>query len=413
MVCGGATCARKRTGLPEFNPPPVFTEGTPSLEQVMTQTNRSLAIKSLSSNSLTIKSPELAYPLSGHFRWERPDKLRLETKLVTSALGVPLAAGSNSDLFWLQTSRPTPTIFYARHNEFENQLGGRHVLPVSPLWLREAFGIIELDPQMIHEGPTAMPDGKLEVITLIPTARGNYKRTIIMAPTTGTIEETRLNDPNGKLVAQARLLQHQFYSGINWSLPHQVQISLLPDVGEPITFTLDVGYYQYNESMSAKSFVFPDTTGLTSVDLVRLNSKMQQESNLSEYGQQQAYSQTSQTAGGVQYPTSTNQFSNQQSPSQTYGNPAQQYGNVAQPFGAAGGETASPNGSALQWTSQPHVNNAPSLDYNQSSSPGALPAIAPASIPGAASDSTPNAITPPVYRTNSASTQNWQGNLRR
>ncbi|MFO0939135.1 MAG: hypothetical protein U0930_00055 [Pirellulales bacterium] len=400
MVCGGATCARKRTGLPEFNPPPVFTEGTPSLDQVMAQTNRSLAIKSLSSNSLTIKSPELAYPLSGHFRWERPDKLRLETKLVTSALGVPLAAGSNSDLFWLQTSRPTPTIFYARHNEFENQLGGRHVLPVSPLWLREAFGIIELDPQMVHEGPTTMPDGKLEVVTQIPTARGNYKRTIIMAPTTGTIEETRLNDPNGKLVAQARLLQHQFYSGINWSLPHQVQISLLPDVGEPITFSLDVGYYQYNEAMSPKSFVFPDTTGLTSVDLVRLNGKLQQETNLSEYSQQaQAYTQAGQqqgSAAGTQ-------------------NPAQAYGSVTQPYGSpnvgAGTMTGgSLTGGSLQWTTSPHA-NVPSLDYNQPQL--GSPVSGPASNPDSTLDGTPGAITPPVYRTNSASLQNWQGNLRR
>lgn len=379
----------------------------------MAQTNRSLAIKSLSSNSLTIKSPELSYPLSGHFRWERPDKLRLETKLVTSALGVPLAAGSNADMFWLQTMRPTPQIFYARHAEFETQQGSRHVLPVSPLWLREAFGIIELDPQMIHEGPTTMPDGKLEIITLIPTPRGEYKRTIVMSSTTGTIEETRLNDGNGKLVAQARLLQHQYYSGINWSLPHQVQISLLPDVGEPINFTLDVGYYQYNESMSPKSFVFPDTTGLTAVDLVRLNANLQQEVKLSEYSsQQQMYSQGMQPSigsVGTQYPTAINQFSTlpQQQSASPYGSQSQTYSNNPS-------DNTNANTNSLPWTVQPHQStNAPSLDYN--STGGAAPNVAPSGTPtstptpGAA----PSGVTPPVYRTNAANLQNWQGNLRR
>ncbi len=256
MVCGGATCARKRSGLPEFNPPPVFTAGTPTLEEVITQTNRSLSVNALSSNSLTISSPDIAYKLSGNFRWERPDRFRLDTKLFSSAMGVPLAAGSNADLFWLQTSRPTPTIYYARHNEFDNQQGGRHVLPVSPLWLREAFGIVELDPQGQHEGPTTRPDGKLEVVSFIPSARGSYQRVLVIAPTTGTIEETRLYDQSGKMIAIARMMQHQYYSGINWSLPHQVQIQLIPDVGDAISFTVDVGYYQTNETSPGKIYEF-------------------------------------------------------------------------------------------------------------------------------------------------------------
>ena len=271
MVCGGATCARKRSLIPEFNPPPVFTQGTPTLEQVLLQTNHSIAIQSLSSNSLTITSPEIPFALNGHFRWERPDKFRLETKMLSSALGAQLAAGSNSDLFWLQTSRPSPTIFYARHDEFEAQQGSRHVLPVSPLWLREAFGVIDLDPMGSHHGPTTRADGKLELVSQIESLRGGYKRVLVMAPTTATLEETYLYDAAGKLIASARMSQHQFYSSVQWSLPHQVQVQLMPDVGETIAFTVDVGYYQINEPSAANSFAFPDTTGLNTVDLVRIN----------------------------------------------------------------------------------------------------------------------------------------------
>lgn len=393
MICGGATCAKKRSGLPEFNPPPVFTAGTPTLEDVITQTNRSLSVNALSSNSLTISSPDIAYKLSGNFRWERPDRFRLDTKLFSSAMGVPLAAGSNADLFWLQTSRPTPTIYYARHNEFDNQQGGRHVLPVSPLWLREAFGIVELDPQGQHEGPTTRPDGKLEVVSYIPSARGSYQRVLVIAPTTGTIEETRLYDQSGKMIAIARMMQHQYYSGINWSLPHQVQIQLIPDVGDAISFTVDVGYYQTNETSPGKIYEFPDTTGISTVDLVRINAASQPQASMQQYTSQQE-----------QYGAGNNGVGN---------------------FGGGQGSVNSGNiGGApeqLPWTvqqapygvTQPLNGNGSTLGPPAGSSPnGTLPNGGATDQPSA--QYTPG-VTAPVYRTTAqpASTQSWQGNLRR
>lgn len=277
FVCGGATCASRRSTIPEFNPPPIFTTGTPTLTELINQTNRSMAIQSLSSNSLTINSPELAYKLNGNFSWQRPHNLRLETKLFSSALGTPLAAGSNSELFWLVAQRPTPTIFYANHNEFEGQQGPRHVLPISPLWLREAIGIIEMDPNGRHEQPIVRPDGKMQVVSYIESPRGEYKRVMIMDPITSTIEQTSLYDHNGKLIASAKLSDHEYYSAIDWSLPHKIQVQLQPDVGEPLSFTMDVAYYSFNEAKtSADAYAFPDTTGLSAVDLVRANANLQQ-----------------------------------------------------------------------------------------------------------------------------------------
>ena len=280
VVCSGATCARNRSAIPEFRPPNVFAAGGPTLAELIDQTNRSLGIDSLSSNNLTIDSPDLAYKLSGNFRWERPHNLQLQTKLFSSAMGTPLAAGSNSELFWLQTQRPTPTVYFASHNEFESQPGPRHVLPVSPLWLREAFGIVELDPRGQHEGPTVRADGKLQVTSFIPSPRGDYRRVLVMSPLSGTIEETMLYNQDRRLVAHARLSDHQYYAAIDWSLPHRIQVQLQPDVGEPLSFTVAVGFYLINDSAKGTGqFAFPDTTGLTTVDLVRANASLQQQAS--------------------------------------------------------------------------------------------------------------------------------------
>jgi hypothetical protein len=278
VVSSGATCARSRSAIPEFKPPPIFTQGTPQLEELIAQVNRSLAIEALSSNTLSIDSPDLAYKLGGNFAWERPHNLRLETRLFSSALGTPLAAGSNSEVFWLQTQRPSPTIYYANHDQFEQQQGLRHVLPVSPLWLREAFGIVEMDPRGRHEKPITQADGKLQVVSWIPSPRGSYRRVLVLAPITGTVEETLLYNHSGKLVAHARLSDHQYYAAIDWSLPHKVQVQLHPDLGDPLSFQVSVGFYTVNEkNNSGTSFAFPDTTGLSQVELVSTNASLQQQ----------------------------------------------------------------------------------------------------------------------------------------
>ncbi len=279
FVCGGASCARNRSAIPEFRPPVVFSDGTPTLDDLIVQTNRSLKIETLASNDLTIDSPELAYKLGGNFQWQRPHNLRLETKLFSSALGTPLAVGSNADMFWLQAQRPSPTIYYASYDDFEKQQGPRHVLPVSPLWLREAFGIVELDPSMRHEPPITRADGKVQVISYLPSPRGDYKRVLIMDPATGVIDETHLYNHLGRLIASAQMSDHEYYAAIDWSLPHRVKVQLQPDVGDPLAFEVDIGFYILNQPAGGKdTFKFPDTTGLSAVDLVQANATIQQQS---------------------------------------------------------------------------------------------------------------------------------------
>ncbi len=277
FVTTGATCARKRT-ISEFAPPVVFSQ-TPTLEQLMAHANRSLAIERIESNTLTISSPDIMAKLSGNMQWERPHNFSLQAYIGSRVLGTALAAGSNSEIFWLQTQTPPPaTLYYARHDEFETQPGPRRILPVSPLWLREALGIVEFDPTFEHEGPLVRTDGKLEVRSLIPSPRGAYRRVVIFAPSTGAIEETVLYDQSGKLVARAQQSEHEYYSAIQGSLPHKVIMQLQPDEGPAMSFTIDVGLFLINQAGNAQTtaFTLPDATGLSTIDLVQANARLDQ-----------------------------------------------------------------------------------------------------------------------------------------
>ncbi len=118
FVCTGATCAGRRT-ISEFAPPVVFSH-TPTLEELMAHANHSLAIERIESNTLTITSPDIMAKLSGHLQWERPHNFNLQAYVGSRVFGTALAAGSNSEVFWLQTQTPPPaTLYYARHDDFE------------------------------------------------------------------------------------------------------------------------------------------------------------------------------------------------------------------------------------------------------------------------------------------------------
>lgn len=270
FVSGGATCPKRGALRDEFRPPVVWTE-TPTLQQVVDRVNRSLAIEQLASNTLSVTSPEYPGKLTGKFQWERPHKFTFEAYIM-KAFGVNLAAGSNEQMFWLQSSSP-PTVYFARHDEFESQLGTRFVLPVSPLWLREALGVVELDPTGQHEEPTVRADGKVEVVSYIPSPRGAYRRVLTLSPTLGTIEQTRLYDVTGKLVAMAQQSDHEYFSDIDYSLPHNVIVQLYADEGPALSFTIDVGFPLRNQPPNTDPDAFkpPDPTGLSTVNLVQYN----------------------------------------------------------------------------------------------------------------------------------------------
>jgi hypothetical protein len=264
FVAGGATCARRQT-IAEFVPPVVF-ESTPSLPELTEHINRSLKIQRLESNTLAISSAEMTTRLAGSLAWERPHNFSLRAYPFTEAMGIAFAAGSNAEMFWLQQQMPSPpTIYYARHDQFARQTGPRSILPVSPLWLREALGVVELDPALHHNGPTLRPDGKLEIESYIPSPQGDYRRILVIDAGTATIEQTLLYSHVGALVALAQQSEHQYYSAIDWNLPHRVDVNLQPDEGPPLAFTIRVEHYLLNESNAsgAAAFTPPDPTGLS------------------------------------------------------------------------------------------------------------------------------------------------------
>lgn len=267
----------KRSSVSEFQPPIQFQEA-PTVEQLANAINRSKAIQQLESNAVSIAIPNEGQ-LTTNLSWQRYRNFRVQG----SKLGfVGLDLGSNDSHFWMAVkSGPAPTLFYASHQEFDQQntaqQASRQFLPVSPLWLVEAIGVVEFDPYQLVSAPRTRADGFIELDTAVPTAAGNFQRTIVVQPNYGYVTQSFLRDSTGRLLASSVMSEHQHYPSVQYSLPRKAQIQLVPSGTPPMDLTLYIGNYTVNSEtpIDASRWQMPDTRGYQVVDLVRLNLQEQ------------------------------------------------------------------------------------------------------------------------------------------
>jgi hypothetical protein len=265
----GATCFPKRS-LNEFAPPVIFAN-TPDVSQISEVLNRTRAIQQLQSNAVSIRSP--VFPkLTAKMVWERPRRFRM-TGGLSSMTGTDFDLGSNDEIFWMATRQgPQPSLHFARHDQFAMQME-RQVLPVSPDWLVEALGIIELDPNTVIGTPYVQAQGLLEIESTVASPIGLYRRTILVDPKSAVVRRVLLRDPSGRLLATALLSDHKSYSTYQVTLPHTVQAQLIPAGGPPIDLTLNIGYYTINDNQGQdpNRWTPPNSAGYQLIDLVGQN----------------------------------------------------------------------------------------------------------------------------------------------
>jgi hypothetical protein len=268
FVACGATCMPKRT-IPDFQPTPAFNS-PPTFEQLVEVLNRTRNVQSLQSNSASVTlNNERA--VNTNMTWAREKKFRM-TASVAGIAGLDI--GSNEEAFWLtiRNFATTPEMYYARHDEFES-LVHRPMLPVSPVWLIEALGVIELNPQLVQQAPVTRADGLIEITSWVPSPIGNFARTIVVDPKFGYSRQIVLKDPTGRFVANAQQSKHQYYPSIQASLPHAVKVQLSPAGYEVIELDISIGAYLVNglPPDNVAQFVMPDRSAFQSYDLARLN----------------------------------------------------------------------------------------------------------------------------------------------
>ncbi|MCG8649858.1 MAG: hypothetical protein MI861_08495 [Pirellulales bacterium] len=262
FVSGGATCARRNATLP-LPPPPVLLTDVPTLQELAAAVNRTDNITQLSSNSTSVEvlsRPDLPRLTSSSLHLQRDQRFRLRASLPI-LLGAGVDMGSNEEVFWFEVpERLGKTLYYARHDLYQQQLH-RAVLPVAPTWLMDALGLVRIDPATVVGSPVRRADGQWEVRNTLTMPDGVYQRVCFVQPQAGYVTRQYLYAPNGALIAQSNATNHVYYEEAGCALPHQVDLTLTPAGGTPLSMRISVGAYAVNQLLSGDPnlFVMPQT----------------------------------------------------------------------------------------------------------------------------------------------------------
>lgn len=243
-------------------PPPTVFQGPPTVDDVVRVVNSNTApIRQLSANSayLTVKGYP---PLRADVHVERPRRFRLEARL----LGPELDLGSNDELFWVWIKQaPQPAVLFARHDAFARS-PLRQQMPLDPLWLTEALGLVELDPHAQYEGPLTRPGGELEIRSRVMTPQGGLTRTYVVHSTYGWVLQQHVHDERGQLLATAKASKHRYEPAHGVSLPQLVEMTI---PAADLAFSLSVNGYLINQPVANPDvkWSLPQIAGYPLVDL--------------------------------------------------------------------------------------------------------------------------------------------------
>ncbi|MBN2024282.1 MAG: hypothetical protein JW809_15975 [Pirellulales bacterium] len=204
VAASGANCQRV---VQQYMTTPRVLPPNASLEQIVEVVNgNSRQIQSFQADDATIQFPN-SPRLRASVAMQRPGRLRLRAD--TALTGAEVDLGSNVELFWFWTRRdPHKAVYYCRHDQFD-QSQARRALPITPAELIEAFGLVDFDPALPHQGPVTRPDGLLEVRTIRETPQGPTTRVVVIDPVRGWVVQQHLFDAQNQLVASVAASQHR------------------------------------------------------------------------------------------------------------------------------------------------------------------------------------------------------------
>lgn len=249
-------------------PPPSLAPQASLAEVIEAVNANTRSVRQLQSEGASLRIVGVPPTLSAELALERPRHLRL-TAQVSRLTGKELDLGSNDERFWLWVRRnPQPAVFFARHDRFAQSQAAQW-LSVNPVWLVDAIGMTQLDPDKPHEGPIPRETGQIELRTKLDTPRGQWTRVLVIDARYGWVLEQHLYDAVGRLIASAIADRFHYYQEHQASLPHTVRIRLNPDQPAELDMDLSVVNYQINQLYGNPDLLWqqPTIDGAPEVDV--------------------------------------------------------------------------------------------------------------------------------------------------
>lgn len=267
FAASGASCPTMRP--PFGQPTPIVFPRPPTLQEAIAAVNANSApIQQLQTDSASL-SIEGAPSLRASMAMQRPRSFRLRAQFI--GMGEVLDLGSNDELFWALVDAPQlatglpRAVYYARHDQFRYG-AARNLLPIQPSWLLDAFGLVQLDPAGMYEGPYARGPGLIEIRVRSPNPDGDLTKVMVLHDRAAWILEQHWYDARGQLIASVLSSDHRAQPAHNVTLPHRIAVRLPPPNR---SFQITVDTYAVNQLYSdpAQLWTMPTFEGYQPIDL--------------------------------------------------------------------------------------------------------------------------------------------------
>jgi hypothetical protein len=266
-AASGASCPQllqQYTQLPRALPPAA------TQQQVIDVVNsNSAGIVSLYTSRGAISVPGLP-SLRAMIAFQRDRNFRLRAD--TAFTGTEVDIGSNDQLFWFWIKRNQPPgLFFCRYDQFASS-AARPLVPIEPDWLIRALGVVTFEPGVVHQGPTPISAGRLEIRTPPVLPGGNTRVTVIDA-SRGVVLEEHVYNAQGTRLATALLTRHRRDPATGITLPRRVDLQL-PAANNEIG--IDLTDLQINQLNPAQTELWtkPSYPGYAEVDLADPNLRL-------------------------------------------------------------------------------------------------------------------------------------------
>ena len=246
---GGCALLRRR---PTLEPTPiVFSETPTTIEQIATAVNANTQrIQTLQARDARLHIRGLP-GISLDMAYEQPRRFRLRAG--TGITGQELDLGSNEELFWFWAKQnPQPAIYFARHEAFALS-PSRSLIPIEPLWIVDALGLPQFNPQHRHEGPFPQGNGLLEIRSRIPAPDGEMTKLTVVNDRFGWVMKQQVFDSRGRLLATSQTFDHEYYPFAQVALPRRVAIELPPAA---LSFQIESAGYLINQPFADSQAIF-------------------------------------------------------------------------------------------------------------------------------------------------------------
>ncbi len=268
----GASCPQLLRGyqigtlpLPRALPP------QPTLDQVIAAVHDNTArVRSLTSTRAVLVAPGVPR-LSAKIACEPPRRFRLHGQ--TEISGHELDIGSNDDLFWLWIRRHEPrTLAFCRHDRYAGSQA-RQLLPIRAEWMPELLGLVNFRTEDKHDGPYALPDGRIEVRSHLANDGEELHKSTILDGTSGLVAEQHLFTLGGERIASVRTTKYRVDPASGAALPHLIEISWPTS---NIDFKLELSAITVNGPIAdpAALWEMPTYPGYQPVDLAEQNPSL-------------------------------------------------------------------------------------------------------------------------------------------